>query len=47
MHAFWEATLAFRKMGMDHGETSACIELLLELYHEGIISAKETGGVGS
>jgi aldehyde:ferredoxin oxidoreductase len=45
MHVFWEATLTCRKMGMDHGETSACIGLLMELYHEGIISAKQTDGI--
>jgi aldehyde:ferredoxin oxidoreductase len=45
MHVFWEATLTCRKMGIDPSETAACIGLLMELYHDGIISEKETDGL--
>ncbi len=42
MGVFWEATRLVNRMGMDGTETSACIGLLMELYHDGIITAKET-----
>ncbi len=45
MDAFWEATLAVNKLGMDCTETSACIGLMMELFHDGIISEKETDGI--
>ncbi|SPF50504.1 putative Tungsten-containing aldehyde ferredoxin oxidoreductase [Syntrophobacter sp. SbD1] len=45
MDVFWEATLLVNKMGIDCTETSATIGLLMELYHDGIITAKETDGV--
>ncbi len=45
MDVFWEATLLVNKMGMDCTETSALIGLLMELYHHGIITAKDTDGV--
>jgi aldehyde:ferredoxin oxidoreductase len=45
MELFWEATLSARKLGIDPSETAACIGLLMELYHDGIISEKETDGL--
>lgn len=45
MDVFWEATLLVNKMGMDCTETSALIGLLMELYHHGIITARDTDGV--
>jgi aldehyde:ferredoxin oxidoreductase len=45
MKVFWEAVLACRKLGIDATETCASIGLLMELYHEGIITEKETDGV--
>ncbi len=45
MDVFWEATLMCRKMGIDHAEISSAIGLLMELYHEGIITEKETDGL--
>lgn len=45
MEVFWEATLTARKLGIDPSETAACIGLLMELYHDGIISEKETDGL--
>jgi aldehyde:ferredoxin oxidoreductase len=42
MDVFWEATRLVNRMGIDGTETSACIGLLMELYHDGIITAKET-----
>jgi aldehyde:ferredoxin oxidoreductase len=45
MKVFWEAVLLSRKMGIDPTEISACIGLLMELYHEGIITEKDTDGV--
>jgi aldehyde:ferredoxin oxidoreductase len=45
MDVFWEATLLTNKLGMDCTETSASIGLLMELHHEGIITAKDTDGV--
>jgi aldehyde:ferredoxin oxidoreductase len=45
MDVFWEATLLCRKMGLDHAEISSAIGLLMELYHEGIITEKETDGL--
>ena len=45
MDTFWEATLLVNKLGIDCTETSASIGLLMELFHEGIITAKETEGI--
>jgi aldehyde:ferredoxin oxidoreductase len=45
MMVFWEATLLCRKLGLDHAEISSAIGLLMELYHEGIITEKETDGL--
>ncbi|MDR3605515.1 MAG: aldehyde ferredoxin oxidoreductase family protein [Syntrophaceae bacterium] len=45
MDVFWEATLLVNKLGIDCTETSASIGLLMELYHEGVITAKDTDGI--
>ncbi len=45
MDTFWEATLLVNRLGIDCTETSASIGLLMELFHEGIISEKDTDGV--
>ena len=45
MDTFWEATQLVNRMGMDCTETSASIGLLMELFHEGIITEKDTDGV--
>jgi aldehyde:ferredoxin oxidoreductase len=45
MDVFWEATLLVNKLGMDCTETSAAIGLLMELYHDKIITAKDTDGL--
>jgi aldehyde:ferredoxin oxidoreductase len=45
MDVFWEAVSLINRLGLDSTETSACIGYLMELYHEGIISAKETDGI--
>ncbi len=45
MDTFWEATLLVNKLGMDCTETSASIGLLMELYHDKIITEKETDGI--
>jgi aldehyde:ferredoxin oxidoreductase len=45
MKVFWEAVLLSRKLGLDATEVCASIGLLMELYHEGIITEKETDGV--
>lgn len=45
MKVFWEAIMACRKLGLDPTETCAAIGLLMELYHEGIITEKETDGL--
>lgn len=45
MDVFWEATLLVNKMGMDCTETSASIGLLMELYHDKIITSKDTDGI--
>jgi aldehyde:ferredoxin oxidoreductase len=45
MDAFWEATRLVNRMGLDSTETSASIGFLMELYHEGIITEKDTDGV--
>jgi aldehyde:ferredoxin oxidoreductase len=45
MDVFWEATLLVNKMGMDCTETSASIGLLMELYHDKIITADDTDGI--
>ena len=45
MDVFWEATLMVNKLGMDASEAAACVGFLMELYHEGIITAKDTDGV--
>jgi aldehyde:ferredoxin oxidoreductase len=45
MDVFWEATLLVNKMGMDCTETSASIGLLMELYHDKIITAEDTDGI--
>ncbi|MGQ9921133.1 MAG: aldehyde ferredoxin oxidoreductase family protein, partial [Desulfobacca sp.] len=45
MDVFWEATLLTNKLGLDCTETSACIGLLMELYHDGIIKPADTDGI--
>jgi aldehyde:ferredoxin oxidoreductase len=45
MKVFWEAVLLSRKLGIDATEACASIGMLMELYHEGIISEKETDGM--
>lgn len=45
MDVFWEATLLTNKLGLDCTETSACIGLLMELYHEGLLKPEDTDGV--
>lgn len=45
MKVFWEAVLETRKLGIDATETCASIGLLMELYHEGLITEKDTDGV--
>lgn len=45
MDVFWKAITFTNRLGLDSTETSACIGLLMELYHEGIISAKDTDGI--
>jgi aldehyde:ferredoxin oxidoreductase len=45
MDTFWEATLMVNKLGIDCTETSATLGLLMELYHHGIITEKETDGI--
>jgi aldehyde:ferredoxin oxidoreductase len=45
MDVFWEAISLINKLGLDSTETSACIGLLMELHHEGIISEKDTDGI--
>jgi aldehyde:ferredoxin oxidoreductase len=45
MDVFWEATVLNNRLGIDHTETSASIGLLMELYHDGIITSKDTDGV--
>ncbi|CAB5123582.1 Tungsten-containing aldehyde:ferredoxin oxidoreductase (EC [Olavius algarvensis associated proteobacterium Delta 3] len=45
MDVFWEATLLVNKLGMDCTETSASIGLLMELYHNKIITEKDTDGI--
>ena len=45
MDVFWEATLLVNKMGMDCTETSASIGLLMELYHDKLITAEDTDGI--
>jgi aldehyde:ferredoxin oxidoreductase len=45
MDVFWQATLLTNRMGMDCTETSASIGLMMELFHEGIITAKDTDGI--
>jgi aldehyde:ferredoxin oxidoreductase len=45
MDVFWEATQQANRMGMDGTETSASISMLMELYHDGIITAEDTDGI--
>lgn len=45
MDVFWEATVLCNRMGLDGTETSASIGLLMELYHDKIITAGETDDV--
>ena len=45
MDTFWEATLLVNRLGIDCTEASATIGLLMELYHHGIITEKETDGI--
>jgi len=45
MDVFWEATVLTNKLGIDCTETSASIGLLMELHHDGLITAKDTDGV--
>ena len=42
---FWKAIQMTNRMGLDSTETSACIGLLMELQHEGVISEKDTDGI--
>jgi aldehyde:ferredoxin oxidoreductase len=45
MDLFWEATLLVNRLGMDSSEAAACVGFLMELYHDGIITAQDTDGV--
>ncbi|MGB6067229.1 MAG: aldehyde ferredoxin oxidoreductase family protein [Desulfomonilaceae bacterium] len=45
MDVFWQAISMANRLGLDSTETSASVGLLMELYHEGIISAKDTDGI--
>ncbi len=45
MDTFWEATLLVNRLGIDCTEASATIGLLMELYHHGLITEKETDGI--
>lgn len=45
MKVFWEGILLANRLGIDSTETCACIGLLMELYREGIITAKDTDGL--
>lgn len=45
MDIFWEAITMANRLGLDSTEVSACIGLLMELNHEGIISEKDTDGI--
>lgn len=45
MDTFWEATLMVNRLGIDCTEASATLGLLMELYHHGIITEKETDGI--
>jgi aldehyde:ferredoxin oxidoreductase len=45
MDVFWEATLLTNKLGMDSSEVAACVGFLMELYHDGLITAEDTDGV--
>jgi aldehyde:ferredoxin oxidoreductase len=45
MDVFWDAYIMARKLGLDPAELSASIGLLMELYHDGIITEKETDGI--
>jgi aldehyde:ferredoxin oxidoreductase len=45
MDVFWEATRMVNKMGLDCKETSVCIAFAMELYHDKIITEKDTDGI--
>ena len=45
MDVFWQGTQAANRLGLDATETSASIGLLMELFHEKIISEKDTDGI--
>ncbi len=45
MDVFWKGIQASNRLGLDSTETSACIGLLMELHHEGLITAKDTDGI--
>lgn len=45
MDIFWKAIRLTNRMGLDSTETSACIGLLMELHHEGVITEKDTDGI--
>jgi len=45
MDIFWKAIRLTNRMGLDSTETSACIGLLMELHHEGLITEKDTDGI--
>ncbi len=45
MDVFWKAINLTNRLGLDATETSASIGFLMELYHEGIISEKDTDGI--
>lgn len=45
MNVFWEATRLTNRLGMDTTEVSASIGFLMELYRDGIITAKDTDGL--
>jgi aldehyde:ferredoxin oxidoreductase len=45
LDVFWQGTQAANRLGLDATETSASIGLLMELFHEKIISAEDTDGI--
>ncbi len=45
MDVFWQGIQAANRLGLDSTEVSACIGLLMELHHEGLITDKDTDGI--
>ena len=45
MDVFWQGIQSANRLGLDSTELSACIGLLMELHHEGLITAKDTDGI--